>query len=364
MTAFNRPSPRRMPQIVGFIAGMGMLLFGLILLPARVGATTSADATALEPIDDISALAVGQNHTCALTRSGGVKCWGRNHVGQLGDGSNTNRTTPADVSGLGAGVIAIAAGDNHTCAITTGGGVKCWGENAAGQLGDNTTTDRSKPINVNGLNSGVTAIAAGWRHTCAVAGGSVKCWGNNQYGSVGDGSRTSRTTPVTVSGLSSIAALAAGGAHSCALSTGGAVSCWGRNNFGQLGDGSKTDRLTPVAVPALGSTATAISAEFHHQLRTHECRCAQMLGAQCQRTVGRRHNYRTNQAHYRQRARLRRCLHRHGWRRPQLRRNNVGRRRVLGPEPLRSGWRRHQYTAYDTGQCRRANLRRGRRRCR
>ncbi len=226
---------------------------------------TAVDVSGLT--SGVSAVATGPSHSCALTTSGGVKCWGLNAFGRLGDGTTTNRTTAVDVTGLTSGVSAIATGNSHSCALTTTGGVKCWGWNFSGQLGDGTTTDRTTAVDVSGLTSGVSAIATtGTLHSCALTTtGGVKCWGNNGNGQVGDGTTTGRLTAVDVSGLTSgVAAIAAGGMHSCALTTSGGVKCWGDNGSGRLGDGTTTQRTTAVDVTGLTSGVSAIATAIYH----------------------------------------------------------------------------------------------------
>ena len=212
------------------------------------------------PLGGAIALTSSADHTCALITGGSVKCWGRNMRGQLGDGTINNATTPVTVlvtpgGATLTGVSSVTAGGDHTCALMTEGGVKCWGYNFYGQLGDNTTTQRNNPSNVIGLSSGVSSVSAGYNHTCAVlTGGGVKCWGNNANGQLGDGTTSQRNTPVDVlttpsgAAITGISLVSAGGYSTCALTTAAGGKCWGGNASGNVGDGTILQRNTPVDV--------------------------------------------------------------------------------------------------------------------
>lgn len=210
-------------------------------------------------------VSVGHRHACALTTGGAVYCWGANSQGQLGNGTTTDAMTPVSVTGLTGGVTAIAANYNHTCAVTSEGGVLCWGENDYGQLGDGTTTGANEPVSVVGLRTGARAVATGPEHTCAVGRrGALSCWGRGHLGQLGAGSTASSTVPVPVTGLGrGVTAVATGDGHTCALAGGGAL-CWGGDYFGTLGNGTRVNSAVPISVPGLASGVDSITAGNFH----------------------------------------------------------------------------------------------------
>jgi alpha-tubulin suppressor-like RCC1 family protein len=233
-----------------------------------IDSDTPVDVVGLssDVVDVSSSAPFGSGHTCALTTAGAVYCWGLNGSGQLGDGTQTTSATPVPVVGLSSGVAAISTGQDSTCAVTSGGSAFCWGGNESGQLGDGTTASSSVPVAVAGLSSGVASISTGGRHSCAVTnGGGVECWGANDSGQLGDGTTNDSLTPVAVVGLASgVATVSAGSSHTCAVTTAGAAKCWGSNGFGKLGDGSGADSPVPVSVVGLASGVASIRASEDH----------------------------------------------------------------------------------------------------
>ena len=224
------------------------------------------------PTASAQVLSAGGLHTCAIDVGGEVRCWGWNDYGQLGDGSTKTRMLPVRVKNLGSGVVAVAAAYLHTCALRANGEVLCWGGNEYGELGDGTTISRRVPTRVEGLGpgSGVTAIALGGSHACALkSSGAVLCWGSDEFGQIGDGSSRG-TRPLTpVLGLgpgSGVMAIAAGGEHTCAVKSDQSMYCWGFNSGGQLGDGTTISRNVNVAVRTLnaGSGVVSVSAGSGH----------------------------------------------------------------------------------------------------
>lgn len=116
--------------------------------------------------------------------------------GQLGNGATSSQRTPVNVTGLGSGVVAVSAGDSHTCALTKDGRISCFGDGSAGQLGTGAQQSSNVPDEVSGLGAPATAVSAGEQHTCAsLEGRGLVCWGANYGGQLGDGTTTERFVP-------------------------------------------------------------------------------------------------------------------------------------------------------------------------
>ncbi len=152
------------------------------------------------------AIGVGEKHSCAVKSDGSVWCWGHNNEGQLGDGTTTNSLVPVSVSSL-SGAVGVSGGVEHSCAATSGGAVWCWGGNDKGQLGDGTTIDSLVVVQVVGVGGtgvlgSVVEIDSGLKHNCVrVSGGTVRCWGLNDKGQLGDNTTTDSSSPVQVVGV-------------------------------------------------------------------------------------------------------------------------------------------------------------------
>jgi len=235
---------------------------------AGSSSATPVQVMGLPANDPVTAIASGHYHSLALTRSGAVYAWGANGVGQLGPGTSAiSSTTPVQVTGLPAGVVAVAGGYGYSLALTGDGAVYAWGYNGDGELGNGNMTDSATPVAVTGLpaNDPVVALAGGASHVLAVTrSGVVYAWGLNSDGELGNGSsdNNAHPTPAPVSGLPAndpVVAVTAGNAHSLALTRSGAVYAWGANTSGQLGDGNTTDSATPVAVTGLPANAPVVA---------------------------------------------------------------------------------------------------------
>ncbi|MEU1086707.1 Ig-like domain repeat protein [Streptomyces sp. NPDC005892] len=239
--------------------------------------TTGTDSNVPVEVDlpagaTVTEISAGAGHALALTSAGEVLSWGDNDLGQLGDGTTTSRDEPAAVD-LPAGTArTIAAGDDHSLALSSTGSTLAWGYNGDGQLGDGTTTTRTRPVETH-VPDGVTvtslAAGSGFQSFALTTTDEVLAWGDNSYGQLGDGTTTRRTVPVEVSLPTGtrVTSIDSGDDHTVALTSTGDVLAWGYNRYGQVGDGTTTNHSVPVEVALpTGTIALAIGTGSYHSL--------------------------------------------------------------------------------------------------
>lgn len=202
-----------------------------------------------ENLDYSAVLDAGGNGACAIDGNGGLRCWGRNSLGQVGVGHRDPAVAP--LTPILTDVVDVGAGDFFSnCAVRANGEAHCWGHGLS---------DAPEMVpGIDGLSARAVRIATGDGHRCAVMDtGKVMCWGQSQYGQLGDGVgfdpgyNVTRNTPALVEGLDDAIDIEVGRYHSCALRKGGKVSCWGSNHHGQLGIGIDDIARTPTPVTEL-----------------------------------------------------------------------------------------------------------------
>ena len=208
----------------------------------------------------------GDNHTAAIKTDGTLWTWGRNSYGRLGDNTTTQRNTPVTTFAGGTNWKQVAGGGYLTAAIKTDGTLWTWGRNNFGQLGNNTTTDRSTPITTFAGGTNWKQVAGGNAHTAAIkTDGTLWTWGRNSYGRLGDNTTVNRSTPVTTfAGGTNWKQVACGGYYTAAIKTDGTLWTWGNNDSGQLGDNTITTRSTPVTTFAGGTNWKQVACGFFH----------------------------------------------------------------------------------------------------
>ena len=225
-------------------------------------AATKKSPVQVSGLTGVVAVAAGENHSMAITSTGALYLWGRNDYGQIGDASTTDRKTPVQ-SNL-TNIVKIAAGGDFSAAVNSSGQLFVWGRDNKGQLGDGSpgTTNTTSPGSA--LTSSVATIAAGKEFLLLVkTDGTVYGTGENSDYQLGDGSTTDRSSLVQMSGVSTATAAAAGEKFSVILLSGGSLKAIGYNGYGQLGDGTNTQRSAVVSVASVSNIA-AIAAGLDH----------------------------------------------------------------------------------------------------
>jgi len=222
-----------------------------------------------------------------IDTNGKLYTCGYNNAGQLGNGTEVNRSVATDVSTFGSlvgtTIIRVSCASDHTIALDSTGKVHAWGENTYGQLGNNMLIAKSNvPIIISTFGSlvgkTITSVSSGMSCTLALdSTGKVHAWGNNSNGQLGNNTVTQSNIPIAISAIigsslvgKTITSIACGALHTLALDSTGQVHAWGFNAQGQLGNNTTTQSNIPIAISSFGSlvgkTITSFSCGGYHNL--------------------------------------------------------------------------------------------------
>ena len=215
-------------------------------------------------------VACGFYYTSSIKTDGTLWTWGNNGNGQLGDNTTTNRSTPVQVFGSATNWKQVSCGYSHVAAIKTDGTLWTWGNNGNGQLGDNTTTQRNTPVQVFGSATNWKQVACGNNSTAAIkTDGTLWTWGSNGSCQLGTNDTTQRNTPVTTfAGGTNWKQVAGGTSHTSSIKTDGTLWVWGTGGNGRLGINATTNRTTPVTTFAGGTNWKQVAGGYTHTIAT------------------------------------------------------------------------------------------------
>ncbi len=222
----------------------------------RLGNGTTTDTTIPVEISgnytDWKTIRADYLFACGLRSANGlgrIYCWGNNATGQLGNGTTTNSTVPALISGGFTDWSALDTDQSHACALRKTGRLYCWGDNTNGQLGNNSTINSTIPAEVSGNHTTWTSLAIASTHSCAIRSGQAYCWGDGSNGRTGLGSTATTLVPTQVSGAyTDWTQITTNHNATCGLRASKRAFCWGSNTNGQLGDSTTTQRLVPTEI--------------------------------------------------------------------------------------------------------------------
>jgi len=227
----------------------------------------------LAHVAGVQRVTIGFEHLCALANQAAL-CWGGNRLGMLGLGTSDTLFHPTPTTVPGLAVSALEAGSFFTCGRESGGGVRCWGYNSNGEIGDSSyETFRPQPVSVRGGIQFAT-VTTGQTHACGLDGGGIAyCWGNGVGGITGPASSTPAclqvssgpkcTIPVPVDTGLPFSAIDTWANHTCGLAAGGAGWCWGVNGSWQLGSQTADYSGQPVLVSGNVPFTSIVTAASH-----------------------------------------------------------------------------------------------------